>query len=257
MSRRMRLAGVALAVLAAGVVLLAGIRFDSDDAHAEPGPTYQLMVSQHPDGRDARLLQGATVSGTVYVFVAGPDGAPIGGVHPAASSHFRDVRVDGAHASAIAQLAASGITTGCEDGRFCPGRPVTRGQMATFLGRALELPAAPGDRFRDDDRSAHEAMIERVAAAGITHGCSTERFCPSRPVTRGQLAAFLARALGLSSQSAEARFRDVSARHAHAGAIAALTERGIASGYRDGTFRPEAEVTRAQMASLLVRSFER
>jgi hypothetical protein len=65
--------------------------------------------------------------------------------------------------------------------------------------RALSLPAAKGIDFIDDDGSIFEENIERMAAAGITRGCNppvNNRFCPNANVTRGQMAAFLHRALG-------------------------------------------------------------
>jgi hypothetical protein len=102
----------------------------------------------------------------------------------------------------ILWLASEGITQGCNpptNDRFCPSDIVTRGQMAAFLARALDLSAAGGDSFVDDDGSVFEDVIERLAAAGITQGCNppvNDRFCPDRSVTRGQMAAFLARALG-------------------------------------------------------------
>ena len=43
----------------------------------------------------------------------------------------------------IIWLADAGITPGCGAGRFCPGEPVTREQMASFLARALNLPRRP------------------------------------------------------------------------------------------------------------------
>ncbi len=102
----------------------------------------------------------------------------------------------------IIWLAEAGITQGCNpptNDRFCPDRSVTRGQMAAFLARALSLPTVDGvDSFSDDDGSVFEADIERLAAAGITAGCNPptfDRFCPDQSVTRGQMAAFLARAL--------------------------------------------------------------
>ena len=99
--------------------------------------------------------------------------------------------------SAIAWMAASGITSGCtiDLERFCPNSAVTRGQMASFLSRALELPGTPNDYFSDDDGTTHEIAINRVAAAGIASGCAASRYCPGNPVTRGQMAAFLFRAL--------------------------------------------------------------
>ena len=77
-------------------------------------------------------------------------------------------------------------------------RNVTRGQMAAFLTRALGLTERLDNPFVDDDDSIFEADIERLAAAGITKGCNpptNDRFCPDGTVTRGQMAAFLVRAL--------------------------------------------------------------
>ena len=93
----------------------------------------------------------------------------------------------------IQTLAAAGITTGCAPGRFCPDAAVTRGQLATFLGRALLLTGTPADRFGDDNGSVHEVAINRLAAAGITTGCGPAAFCPSFPVSRAQMATLLGR----------------------------------------------------------------
>ncbi len=61
-------------------------------------------------------------------------------------------------------------------------------------------PPGPTDFFVDDDVSVFEADINAIAAVGITLGCNppaNDMFCPGESVTRGQMAAFLARALGI------------------------------------------------------------
>jgi hypothetical protein len=98
------------------------------------------------------------------------------------------------HEADIDALVARGITFGCSMDHFCPDDPVTRGQMASFLTRALLLPIGP-DLFSDDDGSPHEPDINALASAEITFGCGPSLFCPDTPVTRGQMAAFLHRAL--------------------------------------------------------------
>lgn len=119
----------------------------------------------------------------------------------APSANDRFVDDDGSIFEAnIQSLAAADITSGCnppDNDAFCPDRAVSRGQMAAFLRRALQLPASDGDRFSDDDDSVFEADIEALAAAGITTGCGDGSFCPDDAVTRGQMAAFLTRTLGL------------------------------------------------------------
>lgn len=99
------------------------------------------------------------------------------------------------HENDINRVAEAGITAGCSPTQFCGRAAVTREQMASFLARALTLPHASTDYFTDDDASAHEADINRIAQAGITGGCGEDRFCPDSVVTRGQMAAFLHRAL--------------------------------------------------------------
>ncbi len=94
----------------------------------------------------------------------------------------------------INRLAAAEITGGCAEHRFCPRANVTRGEMASFLARALDLPpATEPDHFSDDDGSTHEAAIDSLVEAGITGGCGPGRYCPNASVTRGQMAAFLFR----------------------------------------------------------------
>jgi hypothetical protein len=114
---------------------------------------------------------------------------------PATTIDFFTDDATSQHQSAINALAASGITSGCAATRYCPGASVTREQMASFLARALHLPATSVDYFDDDDGSAHEGDINRVAAAGVTAGCGARKYCPGAVVTRGQMAAFLRRSL--------------------------------------------------------------
>ena len=74
---------------------------------------------------------------------------------------------------------------------------------------AADLP--PGGTFVDDDGGTHEPDIEAIAAEEITLGCNPparDRFCPDDPVTRGQMAAFLTRAMGYSDGLGDDRFVD-------------------------------------------------
>ena len=104
--------------------------------------------------------------------------------------------------AAINRVAAAGITSGCGDRRFCPADTVTRGQMASFLDRALDLPEADRDHFTDDDGIVHEAAINRVAQAGLTVGCDEDRYCPDGGVTLRQLIIFLERAVSIEESRA-------------------------------------------------------
>ncbi len=102
----------------------------------------------------------------------------------------------------INRVAEAGITLGCnppDNDNFCPDDNVTRGAMAAFMDRALDLPATTTDYFTDDDGHIFEDSINAIALAGITAGCNppdNDNYCPNDLVTRGQIAAFFRRALG-------------------------------------------------------------
>ena len=88
----------------------------------------------------------------------------------------------------------SAVTLGCGGGLYCPSTAVSREQMASFLARALSLPAASADYFSDDNASPHKADINRLAQSGVTLGCGPSAYCPGALITRDQMAAFLYRA---------------------------------------------------------------
>ncbi len=98
------------------------------------------------------------------------------------------------HEEAINRLAAAGITFGCGPASYCPGRSVTREQMGAFIARAASLREGAGrDYFSDDDGRQMETSDDLVAAAGISGGCGPWRFCPTAPILREQMVAFLHR----------------------------------------------------------------
>lgn len=123
------------------------------------------------------------------------------GLEPGEDPGFADVE-GSVFVADIAALSAASITRGCNpDGepRFCPKDPVTRGQMAAFLVRALDLPPGPDPGFTDLTTTVFASDVAALSAASITRGCDPPenvRFCPDRPVTRAEMAAFLHRALG-------------------------------------------------------------
>ena len=177
---------------------------------------------------------------------------------------FVDIDADSVHSDAISAIAAAGITSGCSATpvRFCPDRPVTRAEMATFLARALDLqPPEQSAGFVDIDAdSVHSDAISAIAAAGITSGCSATpvRFCPDRPVTRAEMATFLARALDLQPPEQSAGFVDIDADSVHSDAISAIAAAGITSGCSATPVRfcPDRPVTRAEMATFLARALD-
>ena len=171
---------------------------------------------------------------------------------------YPDVSATSSHADAIRVIRTIGVTQGCNGGRdYCPWRSVTRGEMASFIIRAANIPPASGSRFSDVPRShTHHDDINALAAAGLTNGCrGGDRYCPNDPVTRGEMASFLQRAAGLKTLSGSA-YRDVHPSQTHAGAIQAITEAGWTHGCNGGRdYCPSRSVSRQEMASFLRRAF--
>lgn len=158
--------------------------------------------------------------------------------------------------------ADNGVTKGCNpprNTRFCPNESVTRGQMAAFLRRHLGLPTTSNDHFKDDANSTFQRDINSLAEAGITRGCNppaNDRFCPDDPVTRGEMAAFLVRAFGLS-QANHPGFDDVSGSDTFARDITKLATAGITKGCNppsNSNYCPDDSVTRGQMTAFLHRA---
>jgi hypothetical protein len=147
----------------------------------------------------------------------------------------------------------AGITAGCSPTLFCPDASVTRGQVASFLARALHLSGPAPDAFTDDETSVHEPNINLVAQAGIAAGCAATKFCPEGRVSREQMASFLARALHLSGFAPDAFTDDETS--IHEPNINLIAREGIATGCRESDFCPATNVTRGQMAAFLHRAF--
>jgi beta-mannanase len=154
----------------------------------------------------------------------------------------------------IEWLVEKRITQGCDTRLFCPGQPVTREQLATFMVRALDLPPAGRDYFTDDAGSTHEGDINALAAAGLTSGCGPGIFCPLAVVDRQQLAGLLARAVQLPPATGS-WFGDIAGSPFEAD-INALAAAGVTGGCGPNAFCPTSQVHRQELAALLRRSIE-
>ena len=142
-------------------------------------------------------------------------------------------------------------------GRFAVALLVAASTLAA-TGAAVAA-ADPGGSFVDDDGNIHEGNIEAIAAVGITRGCNppeNNRYCPNSAVTRGQMAAFLTRTLGLPPTTIDAFVDDDSS--PFEADIDQLAAAGITKGCNppaNDRFCPGAKVTRGQMAAFLVRAY--
>lgn len=123
---------------------------------------------------------------------------------PAQGGVFDDVNPGDFAADWIEDLAGRGITSGCDPANYCPNRDVSRAEMAVLLlktsqGPSYVPPPAQGGVFADVNPGDFAAdWIEDLAARGITGGCdSVPNYCPTRSVTRAEMAVFLTKTFNL------------------------------------------------------------
>jgi hypothetical protein len=248
-----------------------GSTHPDNDYIVSSGDTSATIPDFEAAGGSVVPMQGAiTLDKLISIELRlGPDGVSSGGFivtvscTPPGDGHFVDDDDDDEiFRDDIEWLADQGITKGCNpplNDRFCPDDAVTRGQMAAFLARALDLEDQADDPFTDDDGSAFETDIEKLAAAGITKGCNpptNDRFCPDGKVTREQMAAFLVRAMGYTDPGAGDLFDDDNLSIFEAD-IDRLATAGVTRGCNPPTndlFCPVNLVTRGQMAAFLHRA---
>ena len=127
-------------------------------------------------------------------------------------------------------FAASGETKPCDGGKDCPSAP-----------------------FKDVDTGKwYHVSIDYVLTHSIMNGVSGTSFAPNSNLTRGMLVQILFNLEG-KPQSASASFSDVKADAWYAKAIGWAAANKVVTGYADGTFRPNAAVTREQTAAILYR----
>ena len=167
----------------------------------------------------------------------------------------------------IEALSASGVTTGCGSGNYCPQEAAARSQVAVLLLRARYgsgyTPPAAAGFFTDVPTNYWSAnWIERLFDEGITNGCATNPllYCPDDDVTRAQTAVFLLRTRYGSSYTpppATGIFADVPTSYWAANWIEQLYTEGITSGCGTNPllYCPENTVTRAEIAVFLARTF--
>jgi len=194
--------------------------------------------------------------------------------------YFSDVLDGRWYTGYIEHLFEHGITLGYPDGTFRPNVDLSRAQAAVMIVHGLgETPVEPpkGAIFGDVSASHWAAgYIERLAQWGITAGYTNGTYRPEKTLSRGEAAILIARAWSLPyvtrDESAlfilramgndehlspyNGYFADVPSDRWYTGYVEHFFAHGITSGYPDGTYRPDNEVSRAVVATFLVRALD-
>lgn len=177
------------------------------------------------------------------------------------SPMFPDVEYKNPFYKYIQILANRGAIRGYSDGEFKPNIDVDRGQFAKMvvrgLGIAVSASSYPTPTFPDVPKThPFYAEIEYLARKNIIDGYSDGSFRPDVPISRGQVAKVIVRAvdevLDVScGYSQSPPFTDVDSSNQFYTYIQCLWELGITNGYSDHTYRPDANLTRGQSAKFV------
>jgi len=158
----------------------------------------------------------------------------------------------------IGQLVDAGVISGYPDGAFRPESSITRAEFIKTLVVSRGLPLKPrvNPTFADVETDHwHYPYIETAVAAGIIVPGDYIQFTfdPDEPITRVEAAIFLSRSLDLIEESAYTGFDDgYQIPQEFRGYIRAAKERGLITGYPNGTFKPWNPITRAETCKILV-----
>ncbi|MFC6040352.1 S-layer homology domain-containing protein [Paenisporosarcina macmurdoensis] len=179
----------------------------------------------------------------------------VGNVGQANAAGFTDVKPGDSFYKEMMYLDGEDIISGYTDGRFGPSDTVTRGQAAMMIAKTLDLNTAPSDTKFSDVKSDYFASgaIQSAAIAGILSGTTDGKFLPKKPVTRGEMAIFIARAFELTDEELIS-FTDVGISKTSYSSIRKILAAGVTAGYTATKFRPDELIERQQFSAFLARA---
>lgn len=171
---------------------------------------------------------------------------------------FTDIQDTAFYYDAVIWAVENDVTTGVTKTEFKPGRSCTRGEIVTFLYRAMNGEVSEGAtcEFADVDENAfyYDAVLWAVENE-ITTGITPTSFAPGRYCTRGEIVTFLCRAMqGKASDNVSNSFTDVSSDAFYYDSMLWAVENGVTTGTTERTFAPGKACTRGECVTFLCRA---
>jgi len=109
-------------------------------------------------------------------------------------------------------------------------------------------------KFKDVEGHWAKKFVNEMGSRLVIKGIDQNNFAPDRNITRAEFAAIVGRALGLRESGTVNKFSDVKGSDWFSGAVGIAYEYGIISGYEDGTFRPDAAISREEAMAMIARA---
>ncbi|UKS25922.1 S-layer homology domain-containing protein [Paenibacillus sp. HWE-109] len=122
--------------------------------------------------------------------------------------------------------------------------------LANLNKKIEETKTTPNVKFRDTASHWADSTVSIFVKLGVVNGYADGSFRPNASITRAEFATILAKVFNLTTSGSGNKLSDASGHWAES-SINALTANGIISGYEDGTFKPNREITRAEIISMI------
>lgn len=174
------------------------------------------------------------------------------------STNFSDVPANQWYAPAVSYVTQRGLFSGVSETQFAPSQSMTRGMLVSVLYRFNGTSHTGSSPFADVSSNAwYGNAVSWAYANNLVSGVSDTSFAPNTPITREQAAVMLARYLkfsGVALESGTPDFQDTASISGYAKeSVGAMQKAGLLSGDNEGNFRPDAQITRAEIASIFMR----
>ena len=228
-------------------------RVDTEVSEWAWGETYTTKYEYDANGNTTKVTNKYS-DGTEYVRVTKYAETVI-----PAEQTFQDVPMSEYYFNPVEWAVEYGITDGTSDTTFSPNATCTRGQIVTFLWRAMGEPEPTNKNNPFTDVKPDDYFYTAVLwakEAGITDGTTDTTFSPNASCTRGHAVTFLWRAEGKPAMNANNPFKDVPAGQYYTEAVLWALSQKITDGTSDTTFSPDTACTRGQIVTFLYRDLE-
>lgn len=178
----------------------------------------------------------------------------------AEATGFKDVPQGSWYEDAVNYVSEKGYMTGVGEDKFAPNDEVTRAMFVTILARITMVETdASASAFTDVPANKwYTGAVTWAAENGVVNGVGSGSFAPGKSITRQDLCTILYRFVNAMDYELtvgeEKTFTDSASVSSYAAeAVRYASSVGLIAGYDDGTFRPKATATRAQMAVIIMR----
>ena len=152
-------------------------------------------------------------------------------------------------------VLADGYMKGNNKNEFMPNKNITRAEISVIISNLIDDDFDQSVKYKDVlSGKWYTNSMNKLINLGYINESGNGKYTPNKDMTRGEVAYVIAKLLNLPV--GDENFEDVPKDHMYAKYIAACKQAGIISGYKDGTFKPNKLITRAEVTVIINKAFE-